>query len=122
MAVREYAEVRGPRMVQFTAAGQDIEGVLLAIQRVTVKEKPTIQYLLKLDDGSLATFLATYDLLRKIRPEHMGHALLVRYEGEDHEVKTQGSPLRRFKVMVSNDRELAVKGDPLQITDEDIPF
>jgi hypothetical protein len=119
---RDYTEVKEPKMVQFTTEGQDVEGILLAIQKVTVKDKSTVQFLLKTDDGALATFLATYDLLRKIRREHIGYAIIVKYEGEDREVKTQGLPLRRFKVLVSRDRELAVKSDSLQITDEDIPF
>ena len=109
-------------MLQFTREGQDVEGVLLSIQPVRVKDKEAIQYLLRLDSGERVTFLGTYDLNRKIHAEHKGHAIMVRYGGEDKTVATQGSPLRRFKVFVSKERELAVKDDPLRITDEDIPF
>jgi hypothetical protein len=84
---------------------------LLSIQPVKVN-----QYLLRLDSGERVTFLGTYDLNRKIRPEHRGHAFMIHYEGEDNTVATQGSPLRRFKVLVSKERELALKPD------DDIPF
>jgi hypothetical protein len=124
---REMVEVQAPEMFQFTSDGSDIEGILVGISKVEVKGKTTLQYNVIDDDGKKWTFLATYDLARKLGREHIGHYIYVRYEGEDKEVKTQGSPLRRFKVCVSKENErAAAKGSgnngDLQITDEDIPF
>jgi hypothetical protein len=31
--------------------------------------------------------------------------MTVTYEGEDHAIKTQGSPLRKFRVQVSKEKE-----------------
>ena len=114
-------EVQAPEMFQFTNEKPAIEGVYLGSQRVTVKGKETVQYMLQDLDGRRFTFLATYDLARKIQPGHVGHWMYVMYEGEDHEIKTQGSPMRKFRVAVGRDLEPGF-GNVAPITDEDIPF
>jgi hypothetical protein len=123
---RDYTEVKEPRMIEFNRVGMDVEGVLLAIQKVKVKDKPTTQYLCKDDEGELFTFLATYDIARKVRKEHIGHAVMVKYEGEDNtvEVGEGKNKLRRFKVYIAKQREVAKQDveDSLTITDDDIPF
>lgn len=120
LATRDYVEVQGPEQFKFEHVNQQLEGVLLGIERVNVNDKPTLQYVMRLDENrKLITFLATYDLQRKIRKEHIGHGLMVKYEGEDSSVQTQGNKLRRFKVFVSRQKELV---NNLEITDEDIPF
>jgi hypothetical protein len=57
------------------------------------------------EGGQRFTFLATYDLERKIQEAHIGHYLIVSYEGEDREIKTQGSPLKKFRVQASKEKE-----------------
>lgn len=116
---REMVEVKEPVMVQFANVGQKVEGILLAVEKVNVKGKPTIQYLCEGPEAEVFSFLTTYDLSRKIGRKHVGHFLCVHYMGVDPSVKTQGDPLRRFKVMVSKQKEIA---NTLEITDDDIPF
>ena len=64
-----------------------------------------MQYMLQDENGDRFTFLATYDLNRKIQPAHIGHWMTITYEGEDHTIETQGSPLRKFRVQVSREKE-----------------
>src|ERR1035438_557643 len=106
---RQMQEVNAPEMFQFTDARSYIEGVLLDVSPVTVKDnaKETSQYLVQSKNGDRFTFLATYDLSRKLLPVHIGHWIQVKYEGEDKSIKTQGSPMRKFKVSVSKQKEQA---------------
>lgn len=120
---RDMQEVKAPEMFQFTQDNPRLEGVFLGLSRITVKGKETTQYMLQDSDGSRFTFLATYDLARKIQPGHVGRWLSVTYEGEDSEIKTQGSPIRRFRVLVSKEKEPEFRNvHGLNTTDEDIPF
>lgn len=102
---REMQEVTAPEQFQFTDRDPALSGVLLDISKVTVKGKETTQYMLQDEDKQRYTFLATYDLQRKILPEHIGHFVLITYEGEDMSIETQGSPLRKFRVQVSKEKE-----------------
>jgi hypothetical protein len=114
-------EVQAPEMFQFSKEKPSLEGVFLGTSRVTVKGKETVQYMLQDLDGRRFTFLATYDLSRKIQLAHVGHWMYVMYEGEDLEIKTQGSPMRKFRVAVDRNKEPGF-GNVSPITDEDIPF
>lgn len=102
---REMQEVKAPEQFQFSEKARTLDGVLIDIDQVTVKGKDTMQYTLRDERGNRVTFLATYDLQRKIQPLHVGHWLTITYEGEDHSIQTQGSPLRKFKVLVSKEKE-----------------
>lgn len=102
---REMVEVKAPEQFSFSDRNRTLGGVLIAIDQVTVKGKPTQQYTLRDEDGLRWTFLATYDLQRKIESGHVGYFLVITYEGEDRTVETQGSPLRKFKVQVSREKE-----------------
>lgn len=124
---RHMEEVKAPEMFQFSKDHPMIEGVYLGSTMVSVTDKKTgevketLQYMLQDLDGRRFTFLATYDLARKIQRQHVGHWMYVNYEGEDHEIKTQGSPMRKFRVAVGRDLEPGF-GNAAPITDEDIPF
>jgi hypothetical protein len=102
---REMEEVQAPAMFQFSDQQRTLSGVFMDIAEVTIKGRPTIQYMLQDEEGRRVTFLATYDLQRKIQAIHAGHWMTITYEGEDPSVQTQGSPLRKFKVQVSKDKE-----------------
>ena len=104
---RQMQEVNAPEMFQFADANSYIEGKLLAISPVEVKGKETTQYLIRTPNGDRFTFLATYDLVRKLGPDAIDHWVTVKYEGEDKSIKTQGSPMRKFKVLVSKEKEQA---------------
>ncbi len=117
---RQLTEIKGPEMFQFKERGQEISGYLMRISPVDVKGKKTIQYTVLDENRAEITFLATWDLARKLRHQHVGHFVVVRYLGENSEVKTQGNALREFYVGVDlNDR---MKGPEAEITDSDIPF
>ncbi|MBA3914377.1 MAG: hypothetical protein H0X25_11130 [Acidobacteriales bacterium] len=110
-------------MFQFSHDRPCLEGVFLGASRVTVKGKETTQYMLQDSEGNRFSFLATYDLLRKIQPAHAGRWMQVAFEGEDADVKTQGSPIRKFRVAVSREKEPEfVNAHGIPISDEDIPF
>lgn len=103
---REMQDRTAPEMFQFNDRDKHMQGVLVNIATVEVKGKETTQYTLENpENGKRVTFLATYDLERKIRPGDMGHFLTVSYEGEDNSIKTQGSPLKKFRVQVAKDKE-----------------
>jgi hypothetical protein len=120
---REMQEVRAPEMFQFSKDRSRLEGVFLGISRVTVKGKETMQYMIQDIEGNRLTFLATYDLARKIQPGHVGHWMIVAYEGEDPDIKTQGSPMRRFRVAVSKEKEPEFRNiHGLNIGDDEVSF
>lgn len=109
---REMQEVRAPEQFSFNEQHRTLSGILLDIDQVMIKPKDgrgdaklTMQYILQLENGDRSTFLGTYDLTRKIQPSHIGHFMTITYEGEDPTVQTQGSPLRKFKVQVSREKE-----------------
>ena len=100
-----------------------LEGVYLGAQKVTVKTKETLQYMLQDDEGCRFTFLGTYYLQRKISPSHVGHWMIVEFLGEDSIVQTQGAPLRKFRVFVYKEKEPEfLNAHGVDVTDEDVPF
>ena len=115
---RELEEVLAPEMFSFTKPGDAIAGTLLSIDTVTVKGKQVIQYLLRLDDGRRIQLLATYDLGRKLQPQHIQRFVEITYIGENREVRKGDNCLREFRVCVEKIRQ---QNNP-EITDEDIPF
>jgi hypothetical protein len=108
---REMIDVKAPEQFSFNDQHRTLSGVLIDIDQVMVKPKdgspakPTMQYILQDEEKQRFTFLGTYDLTRKIQPSHIGHWMTITYEGEDATVQTQGSPLRKFRVQVSKDKE-----------------
>ena len=103
---REMSERTAPEMFQFSDRDRHVQGVLVHIGQVEVKGKPATQYTLENpENGKRVTFLSTYDLDRKIRPNDLGHYLMVTYEGEDTSIATQGSPMKKFRVQISADKE-----------------
>ena len=61
-------------------------------------------------------------MARRAPEEHRGCSIMVRYEGEDDSVQTQGNKLRRFKVGYEEPEEGAPNDHGVNITDADIPF
>ena len=108
---REMEEVKAPSQFSFSDQSRTLSGTLLDIDQVGVKDKktgeakPAMQYLLQDESGRRFTFLGTYDLTKKIQPIHVGHWMTVTYEGEDNSIQTQGSPMRKFKVLVAKEKE-----------------
>lgn len=110
---REMQEIKAPTMFQFGDDDPWIGGILLDISTVNVREKEATQYTIRMEDGKMSTFLGTYEIDRAFKlwsADHAGvlptgHWINVRYEGEDRSVKTQGNPLRKFRVQVSKEKE-----------------
>lgn len=99
-----WTDVHAPEMFTFERENDTLVGEYLGSEEVNVKGKPATQYLIKCGDGKIRTFLSTYDLSRKMvqipapsAPDRMRVVRIV-YEGEDHTIQTQGSPMRKFKV------------------------
>lgn len=121
-------ERKEPRFVQFNE-GDVVEGVLLEIERVTIKDKSkgrdssAIRYTVEEPDGERCIFLGTYQLNVKLRPTDRGHRVVIRCEGEDASVQRGGHAMKVFDVQVSQaPAGRAVPDDHLGITEADIPF
>jgi hypothetical protein len=106
MSQRVMVDVKAPEMFKFERINDVITGILMGIESVMVQNKPQKQYIVKQDNGTLATFLQTYDMKGRLRDEFLGHYIEVRYLGEDKHVETQGNPLRRFGIKVSAQKEI----------------
>jgi hypothetical protein len=131
----QFDERKGPKFIQFGKEGEDVGGVLLAINKVKIGGKPAVRFVLEEGDitegkfsasGERLAFLGTADLIDKIRTRDRGHYVLVRFEGVNPNVEKNGNMMKMFKVMVSRESFRAIQqasGDEvLEITDEDIPF
>ena len=118
MADAVMVEREEPRFVNFST-GDVVEGILVSIERVAVKDKPAIRYTVKEQDGDYVCSIGTHQLNTKLRVTDRGHLVSIRCEGEDVMVKRGDNCMKVFKVLVS--KEPAVDGQ-LYITDEDIPF
>lgn len=112
-------EAQAPEMFSFVRPGDEVCGLLRRIEVVEVKGKKVTQYLVEVERGRFVQFLATWDLQRKIRSEHRGGYIVVRFVGENKEVKKGDNYLREFLVKVEKGRREQAN---LEITDEDIPF
>lgn len=117
-------ERKEPKFLQF-GDGEVIEGVLVSVARVNIKEKPATRYTVRdLETGEFSAFLGTYQLDTKLQPGDVGKFIRVRCEGENKDVGRNGNSMKLFKVEVSKQRVSSVqpgRADP-GITDDDIPF
>ena len=104
----EWEEVKAPEMFKFERQGQEIEGELIDIDQVQVNDKPTMQYTMRLPNGTRLTFLGTNDLNKKIEPNLVHCHLKVRYETDDTSFQKPGqSPAKVFKVLVKRGKSAA---------------
>jgi len=106
-ARREMVEAKAPEMIKFTRPGQEVAGVLVNLEPVTVKgDSQTIEYTLQDESGERMTFLGTNDLNKKLRPDYIGHFIGIRYEKDDDSFTRPGqSAAKVFKVFVSKEKE-----------------
>lgn len=121
-----------PRFINF-ATGDTLEGELLSVEEVTIKEKRAVRYTLKEPDRDIwVCFLGTHMLNSKLRLSDVGHYIQITCEGEDTTVKKGENCMKVFDVKVSREKvhaglfkPTALKsesGDGTGITDEDLPF
>ena len=122
----EMIERTEPKFISF-AAGDVCQGVLTAIEKVSVKGKPGVRYTVARTDGTDVCFIGTQVLNRRLRAEDRGHRIEIVCTGEDENVKRGGNCMKTFVVSVSKNRvaDVPVISDEsavLEITDSDIPF
>ncbi len=110
-----------PKFVSF-ATGDVVEGVLLNIERIKVKDKPAIRYTVRLDDKTFASFVGTHHLNTKLRVDDIGHYVSITCQGEDTMVKRGDNCMKVFRVLVSENpvaSRAAITTDGTEITDDD---
>jgi hypothetical protein len=117
----EMIEREEPRFVKF-ATGEIIEGTLLAVDALKIKDKTGVRYTVQLDSGELVGFLGTFQINTKLRREDRGHRIRVTCVGEDTMVKRGENCMKVFDIAVSKQRVTAGAADALEIGDDDIPF
>jgi hypothetical protein len=107
--------------------GEVVSGKLLSVERVSVKGKSVVQYVLhsgiiSAGKDSRFKFLGTYDLTQKLTPAHRGMLVRIKYLGEDATVKKGENAMKVFDVHVKPDPRDPPTRDAGPITDDDIPF
>lgn len=123
---RQMEEREEPTFVEFKAPGDFVSGILMGIQKCVIKGKPGVRFVLFNEEEQKAyCFLATHQLMSKLRPTDKGRYIEVTYKGEDTSVRgggANGNAMKVFHVKV----EKAPSGQPnvhgVYVTDEDIPF
>lgn len=124
----ELKERKEPRFVKF-GDGESIRGVLVAVERITVKndrgQQQVSRYTLREEwTDEMLAFLGTYDIDTKLKPADVGKLMEIRCEGSDQNVTRNGNAMKRFKILVSDNRvdRAQAAGLTPEITDDDIPF
>ena len=129
----EMKERKEPRFIKF-GDGEQVEGVLLAIERVMVNGKPASRFLVMEDEGDPPTcaFLGTFQIESQVLTSDIGYRVRIRCEGTNPAVTRNGNAMKKFRIwtsekpaMGSRGRQAAAGGSAehdLGITDEDIPF
>jgi hypothetical protein len=112
---QEMEERKRPALFRFEQPNDVVSGTLMAVDQVTIEEKPVTQFIIRQPDGEFILINATWDVARKLHASDKGRFVEITFLGENKAVKKGENYLREFKVRVS-------KGAPLEITDEDIPF
>jgi hypothetical protein len=117
-----FVEVRAPEQFKFSTPGQKIQGVLVSMASHTVKGKKVLQYTVRKENGDRVTFLATWDLARKIERRALGHPIYVEFVGDHDSIESNGNKAKVFRVMVDDDTKAEQVADEVEITDDDVPF
>ena len=92
-------ELTEPRLEKFNKEGDEHTGVLVEIETSNINGKPVPKFLMEDAKGDLFFILGTEDLKKKIRRNHVGLALSVKWEATE---AINGQQMRRFKVMASS--------------------
>ena len=127
-AEMEMEERKEPEFIRFNQ-GDLVEGVLMAVEKATIKGKPIARFTVRRADGSEAAFIGTNQINRKLRLEDLGHRVEIVCTGEDQNVKRGDNCMKLFTVKVSKSKAAGVslpvrtEGDLVpEIGDDDIPF
>ncbi len=124
-AYGEMRERKEPRFIKF-ADGEVLTGVLMSIERATVKGKPATRFLvIEEESREPAVFLGTFQLESQLLTSDIGHRVEIRCEGTNPNVTKNGNAMKVFKIFVSEKPVVpgrVASAEDLSITDEDIPF
>jgi hypothetical protein len=115
-----FKEASAPEQFKFEKKGDVLDGILLKIERRTIKGDAAIE--LYVSTGRrIFTFIPGFDVRSKLNRRMVGKRIIVRYVGDDHEKGKEGNPMKVFGVYWKDDAGPTADGDP-GITDDDIPF
>lgn len=101
-----WEEQKAPILQQWDSPGTGIEGRLISCQPVSISvdgvSKRVLEYIVRFKTGDMVKFLESYDLKQKLRPEHAGCDVRVKYLGQDENVKggPSNTPMKVFSVFV----------------------
>jgi hypothetical protein len=130
-SARRLVERKAPELFQFKAEGDLLEGVLLRLDAISIKDKSThqpkrvSQYTFRKENGDVVKMLGTYDIDCKILLTDLGHFIEIAYIGENKEVRRGDNFMKIFRVKVEEKSAAPTSNkftDGTEITDEDIPF
>jgi hypothetical protein len=112
-----------PRFVTFNT-GDVIEGILLSIQPIQIKDKSAVRYIVREDSGEMVSFLGTFQINSRIHGTDRGRKVIIRCIGEDVMVKRGDNCMKVFEIQVSKKPVIKMPAPipGLEITDDDIPF
>jgi len=117
-----------PNFTKF-GAGEIVEGILLRIDTVQVGERKqnVTRYTVEdMDTGALTSFLGSYQLDTRLRPNDFEHFVSIRCEGSDLNIVRNGNPMKLFKVFVSDIPARTPQGvhvpQATEITNADLAF
>lgn len=101
----EWIERKDPEFVKLLE-GEMLEGILRDVSRVMIGDRerpkrPVVRFLIETAPGELVALLGTFDLAMKLRMEDRGHAVRIRYEGENKNVTRHGNAMKCFHVEVN---------------------
>jgi hypothetical protein len=124
----EFEERKGPELFKFEKEGDEITGVLVAVEKREFPDEETgetksvpVYVVEKYEAGfkasrhEIAEFMQAADLRRKLTGADRGKFILVRYETTQ---KVRQGTMKVFKVQVSKNTAPGVS----TITDEDVSF
>lgn len=120
---RVMKERMAPVLLEFKYAGDLLEGELLSVDKIKIKDKATgqpkvvMQYTFAGADGGTVKCLGTYDLNTKLRPSDVGLWVEICFK----DVDASKNNMHVFSVKIE-EKPKAAFSDGLVITDEDIPF
>lgn len=130
---RVLTERKAPELFSFKAEGDVLDGILVRVDAISIKDKTThqakrvSQYTFRRENGDVVKMLGTYDIDCKIIPADVGLFVEVVYVGENREVRRGDNYMKVFRVQVEERKSMAAAAsgkftDGTEITDEDIPF
>lgn len=118
-----WTEVHAPDLIKWEKPGEQLAGILTAVNAIVLSGKRVPQYLLTLGEKQFK-FLGTFDITQKLTRAHIGCQVRITYLGEDENIRggPNQSPMKVFSVHIKGTPTPPGNIHGVPITDEDIPF